>query len=152
MHFYFAYGSNLDLSQMRRRCPESVPVGVAALAGHRLDFTRYSSHWQGGVADVVVDASYEVWGLVYRLSEPDLSLLDRYESYPQGYDRVQVTVQMTTQSVMESVWVYHVAQKRPFMPPHAKYLGIIQAAADRWNFPLHYRRHLEQIAQAQRFV
>lgn len=122
-------------------------MGLASLASHRLDFTRYSQHWQGDVADVVVDTAHEVWGLVYRLSEPDLRSLDRYESYPQGYDRTQVTVQMAAQSAVESAWVYRVVQKRPFMPPHSKYLGIIQAAAERWNFPSHYRHHLEQIAQ-----
>ncbi len=136
MHFYFAYGSNLDLSQMQRRCPESAIVGVASLAGHRLDFTRYSQHWQGGVADVVADAAHEVWGLVYRLSEPDLCLLDRYESYPQGYDRAQVTVQMTAQSATESVWVYHVAQKRPFMPPHSKYSGHYPSGGRSVEFPV----------------
>ncbi len=28
---YFAYGSNLDPAQMRRRCPHSAPLGQAVL-------------------------------------------------------------------------------------------------------------------------
>ncbi|MBE9031627.1 gamma-glutamylcyclotransferase [filamentous cyanobacterium LEGE 11480] len=148
MHFYFAYGSNLDQAQMCRRCPGSKLVGAGALAKHRLDFTRYSKHWQGGVADVVPDVTQEVWGLIYHLSANDLGLLDGYESYPMGYDRTQVTVKIADHSWLESVWVYQVAKKKSFMPPHSKYLGIIQSAAEQWNFPVHYRRHLDQIEKA----
>lgn len=147
MHLYFAYGSNLDLAQMQRRCPDSCLVDVAMLADHRLDFTRYSQHWQGGVADVLPDAQHQVWGLLYQLSAVDLDLLDRYESYPTGYNRTQLNVRLRATQAMQTAWVYQVVQKRPFMSPHDRYLGIIQAAADQWHFPVHYGRYLHQIAQ-----
>ncbi|MDY0002073.1 MAG: gamma-glutamylcyclotransferase family protein [Polyangia bacterium] len=35
---YFAYGSNLDQAQMRRRCPTAAPIGPATLDGWRLAF------------------------------------------------------------------------------------------------------------------
>jgi hypothetical protein len=41
---YFAYGSNLDEVQMRRRCPQAVLVGPARLLGHRLVFSGW---WPG---------------------------------------------------------------------------------------------------------
>ena len=39
---YFAYGSNLDPTQMRRRCPTSAPAGPATLDGWRLAFGGHS--------------------------------------------------------------------------------------------------------------
>ncbi len=40
---YFAYGSNLDLPQMKRRCPSSKLISKGTLSGHRLTFNRFSS-------------------------------------------------------------------------------------------------------------
>lgn len=37
---YFAYGSNLNLDQMARRCPDAEPVGRVRLDGYRLAFRR----------------------------------------------------------------------------------------------------------------
>ena len=36
--FYLAYGSNLDMERMGRRCPYAVPVGVTEIYGYRLLF------------------------------------------------------------------------------------------------------------------
>ena len=78
---YFAYGSNLDLRQMKMRCPLSKLVSKGLLSGHSLTFNKYSSGWDGGVADVIRDKDSEVWGLVFEISESDLEKLDRYEGY-----------------------------------------------------------------------
>lgn len=36
--YYLAYGSNLNLEQMRRRCPTAVKVGTAFIENYRLMF------------------------------------------------------------------------------------------------------------------
>lgn len=54
-HLYFAYGSNLDGAQMRRRCPSARLVGAAILDGYRLGFAGQSAALGGGVATVVRD-------------------------------------------------------------------------------------------------
>ena len=46
---YFAYGSNLDLPQMKRRCPSSKLISKGSLSDYRLTFNRFSSGWDGGV-------------------------------------------------------------------------------------------------------
>ena len=38
--FYLAYGSNLDMERMGRRCPYAVPVGVTEIHGYRLLFKK----------------------------------------------------------------------------------------------------------------
>jgi hypothetical protein len=60
MPLYFVYGSNLDAEQMKRRCPDSKVLVSGCLRGYRLDFTKYSTKWVGGVADVVVAPTEEV--------------------------------------------------------------------------------------------
>ena len=69
---YFAYGSNLDLLQMKRRCPLSKLISKGMLPDYRLTFNRYASGWDGDVADVIQDEGSEVWGLVFEISDSDL--------------------------------------------------------------------------------
>ena len=68
---YFAYGSNLDLLQMKRRCPSSKLISKGSLSGYRLTFNRFSSGWGGGVADVIQAQDSKVWGLVFEISDTD---------------------------------------------------------------------------------
>lgn len=145
--WYFAYGSNLSRTQMRRRCPASRPVGVALLRGYRLAFTRYSSAWEGGVADVVCDEEGSVWGLLYAVSAADLPRLDGYEAYPHGYDRSRCRVEGPTGPVA-NVWVYTVVDKGDFIPPTRQYLSVITSAAAELDLPADYLAFLQSFPTA----
>lgn len=146
MPLYFAYGSNLDVSQMQQRCAAPVRlVAPGCLRGYALAFTAYSSSWAGGVADVVLAPQHEVWGLVYELSLEALARLDVYEGYPHLYTRFQSCV-ATAQGVLRAVWIYTVVNKQAFMPPSARYLDVLRHAARRFDFPEAYRAFLDSIA------
>lgn len=145
MPLYFAYGSNLDVQQMRHRCSEAVRlVAPGCLRGYTLTFNEYSSSWGGGVADVVVAPQQEVWGLVYDVSIVGLEHLDVYEGYPHLYTRFQGAIE-TSRSVLTAVWIYTVVNKQDFIPPSQEYLGILQRAARRFDFPEAYRAFLDGI-------
>ena len=143
----FAYGSNLDLIQMKIRCPSSKIISKGSLSDYRLDFNRYSSGWGGGVADVIPANGSEVWGLVFELSDNDMDRLDFYEGCYKDrtslYERSKVVIN-TPKGPIPDVWLYTVVEKQKFEAPTAKYLGIIKMAAARWNFPSIYQRILEQ--------
>ena len=57
--YYFAYGSNLNRSEMRVRCPGAKPLTPATLAGWRLTFR--------GVADIEPAHDAAVPGALWRL-------------------------------------------------------------------------------------
>ena len=109
---YFAYGSNLDADQMRKRCPSSLPIGRAQLAHHRIDFTHFSRRWQGGAADVVPHSGASVWGVVYELDESDLTRLDRSAT---GYDRVFLRVEIAAGELEDAI-SYTVRSKGSYHP------------------------------------
>ena len=146
---YFAYGSNLDLSQMKIRCPESRLISKGSLSGHSLTFNRFSSGWGGGVADVIQDQDSKVWGLVFEISDSDLERLDRYEGYHKYqtsmYERWKAVID-TPNGQISDVWVYTVVEKQKFVSPTLEYLQIIKDAAVRWNFPKDYQQTLELVA------
>lgn len=145
MSLYFAYGSNLSTDQMKRRVPSSKPLEMGCLKDHRLDFTHHSSGWNGGVADIVPDLGYEIWGLIYELSTDDFQDLDDYEGYPNVYTRSQVAIKTLTSSISD-IWVYTIAKKKKkFIPPTKAYMELIKNAAVELGFPETYCLYLETI-------
>jgi gamma-glutamylcyclotransferase (GGCT)/AIG2-like uncharacterized protein YtfP len=79
---YFAYGANLDLRGIKRRCPKATPVIAASLSGYRLEFRRF--------ATIVAEPRAEVSGALYMLTRNCWHALDAYEG-PE-YDKIKVTV------------------------------------------------------------
>lgn len=70
---YFAYGSNLHVAQMAKRCPSSVFIGTGTLSGYRWQIN------ERGVANVVPADDSSVEGLVYLVNARDVRALDRSE-------------------------------------------------------------------------
>jgi gamma-glutamylcyclotransferase (GGCT)/AIG2-like uncharacterized protein YtfP len=129
---YFAYGSNLSLAQMRRRCPTAVELGRAALPNHRLVFAGHSEAWGGAVAHVARAPGAKVEGMLYVISEQDLEALDRCEGVPFVYDRVVKTV-VDEHGKRRRANVYRLdAELAHEGTPAARYFEVISSA---------YRRH-----------
>ena len=72
-HLYFAYGSNLNLAQMLRRCPTARPICAYRLIDWRLEFRGY--------ADIAPCPDAYVDGALYEIGPSDLTELDQYEGY-----------------------------------------------------------------------
>lgn len=140
---YFAYGSNLNEPQLRRRCPGATLVTVGSLPEFRLGFTVRSTGWNAGAADVVECPGERVWGLVFDMTDQDLASLDRFEGYPDQYGRFMARID-TPQGVLEG-WVYTAASKQAFVPPSRRYVEIMKEAALRHGFPDTYVRMLEGV-------
>jgi hypothetical protein len=51
-NFYFAYGSNLDTSQMEERIGEPISLGRAYAEGFKLVFNVWSPRWYGWAANL----------------------------------------------------------------------------------------------------
>ena len=82
--FYLAYGSNLNLEQMKRRCPTAEVVGTAELKDWWLWF-RGGEH--NAVATIEHKKGFNVPVLIWRLQLQDEMALDRYEGFPFLYHK-----------------------------------------------------------------
>lgn len=140
---YFAYGSNLDEDQMRDRCGDTVIVAAGFLRDFRLAFTRRSSGWCGGVADVVPSPGSQVWGIIYTIPDEGLCALDRHEGYPRHYQRFLASIETSTDTI--DAWTYFVVDKEEFVAPRRQYLDILRAAARQHGFPEAYMRQLDAV-------
>ena len=88
----FAYGSNLEVTQMRARCPSAERLEPAMLRQARLVFRGYSTRWGRAVATLVWDPASVVYGALYRLEPADLARLDAFEGAPFVYQRMRVSL------------------------------------------------------------
>ena len=127
--YYFAYGSSLNQEQMRERCPESQPMFTATLPNYKLVFVGWDRRWRGGVASIKPFRGDRVRGAVYKVPEPCLRRLDRYES---GYDRFKVTVFDEDSEPVEAI-TYIKAGQLEETPPSKEYLAVIQQGLRDWR-------------------
>ncbi|MGY4648702.1 phage replication-related protein YjqB (UPF0714/DUF867 family)/gamma-glutamylcyclotransferase (GGCT)/AIG2-like uncharacterized protein YtfP [Mycobacterium sp. URHB0021] len=97
-HNYFAYGSNICVRQMARRCPDAVDPRPATLADHGWLIN------QRGVATVEPFDGSQVHGVLWQVTDDDLATLDSAEGVPSRYRRDRLTVQ--TDAGSSEAWVY----------------------------------------------
>jgi hypothetical protein len=87
MPLYFAYGSNMDVEAMTRRCPRAKPIGVARLARHQLAVMRE------GWLTAVRNPPGDVHGVLWEVAFADMRALDQYEQLASGlYTKAQQPV------------------------------------------------------------
>jgi gamma-glutamylcyclotransferase (GGCT)/AIG2-like uncharacterized protein YtfP len=141
--YYFAYGSNMNWEQMKRRCPSTQFVCVASLKDYRFAIARHSRLRNCGTANIFGDMGSEVWGIVYDVSDQDLILLDGFED---GYRREKLLVSAGGDSQGSLEVLVYIAEKEETVPlPKPEYKRLIIEGARHWNIPEFYCSMLEQI-------
>ena len=112
---YFAYGSNLNLFQMKRRCKDSVFLKKYELKGYRLNFrSKYRA------ADIEKSKNSLVPGALFEISKSDEKKLDVYEDYPILYKKLYFTYYNKT------VMTYIMVNKTEFRYPTERYLNVVK--------------------------
>jgi len=86
---YVAYGSNMNVDQMRRRCPGARLIGRGMLGGYQLSFRG-----RDGNCHATIDnhAAGTVPVLLWNITPEDEKALDRYEGFPSYYRKERVPV------------------------------------------------------------
>ena len=112
---YFAYGSNLNLFQMKRRCKDSIFLKKYELKGYRLNFrSKYRA------ADIEKSKNSLVPGALFEISKSDEKKLDVYEDYPILYKKIYFTYYNKT------VMTYIMVNKTEFRYPTERYLNVVK--------------------------
>lgn len=93
--FYFAYGSNMCTRNLQKTAPSAVPLGVARLPGHELQFRKTSGRPEEGASSMPFPTGTTesvTWGVLYRMADQDLDALVRLEDGHYGYDPTPLAV------------------------------------------------------------
>ena len=92
MTYYFAYGSNMNHKQMKRRCPTSKFIKRVYLEGYCFVYDGHSKSRNGAVANVIKSNTAKVWGGLFEINEDNLAALDCYEGHPKTYKREEIVI------------------------------------------------------------
>ena len=112
---YFAYGSNLNHFQMKRRCKDSKFLKKINLKGFRLTFrSKYRA------ADIEIKKNSLVPGALFEISKSDEKKLDVYEDYPILYRKHYFKY------YGNKVMTYMMVKKTQFRYPTEKYLNVVK--------------------------
>src|SRR6056300_241782 len=112
---YFAYGSNLNLFQMKKRCKDSVFLKKINLKDFKLTFrSKYRA------ADIEPKKNSIVPGGLFEISKSDKRKLDIYEDYLILYKKYYFT------HYKKKIMTYTMIKKTSFRYPTEKYLNTVK--------------------------
>ena len=127
---YFAYGSNLNHFQMKRRCKDSIFIKKYELKGFRLNFrSKYRA------ADIEKKKNSKVVGAIFEISKSDEKKLDVYEDFPTLYTKIYFKY------YNKKVMSYIMVRKSKFRYPTEKYLNVIKQGYKDCNLDKKYLRN-----------
>jgi gamma-glutamylcyclotransferase (GGCT)/AIG2-like uncharacterized protein YtfP len=139
MPLYFAYGSNMDVDAMARRCPRSKALGLARLERHRLAVMRE------GWLTAVRDSRSAVHGVLWDLALSDIAALDRHEDLSKGLYTKETQPVIAERRPKRAI-VYFGANSGPGVLRPA-YIAEVLAAARSWPLPAEGLAALERVAK-----
>jgi len=123
---YFAYGSNLNHFQMKRRCKDSVFLKKINLINFKLTFrSKYRA------ADIESKKNSIVPGALFEISKSDEKKLDVYEDYPALYKKYYFTY------YGNRVMTYTMTKKTLFAYPTERYLNVVKRGYKDCNLDNH---------------
>lgn len=128
---YIAYGSNLNLKQMKRRCPNSEIYAVGKLNNWEL---VYKGSKTGAHATIVRKKGYSVPVLVWYITDEDEKHLDVYEGYPVYYIKRNVMVNINGSKKKAMVYIMN-DNAKPGIPSDSYVRTIARGYMDN-NFDL----------------
>ena len=112
---YFAYGSNLNHFQMKKRCKDSFFLKKINLKNFKLTFrSKYRA------ADIETKKNSIVPGALFEISKSDEKKLDVYEDFPTLYKKYYFYY------YGKKVMTYTMVKKTLFTFPTERYLNIVK--------------------------
>ena len=112
---YVAYGSNLNIRQMKYRCPTAKLYGTGVIDNYELQF-KGQPH--GAFATIAPKDGSSVPIAVWEIQARDEMSLDRYEGYPSHYFKQNVLVQLDGEEVNSMVYIMNLKMGFGLPSPH----------------------------------
>lgn len=122
--YYIAYGSNLNIRQMRMRCPSARIIGTSEIPDYRLLFKGSQS---GSYLTIEPKEGASVPVAAWEVTASDEQALDRYEGFPSFYYKKEMVLPVkgirSGKIRRRKVFVYIMHEDRPLGLPSHHYLA-----------------------------
>lgn len=128
---YFAYGSNMNPDRMRERGVAFYSRQRLVLPGYSLIFNKIVSTQNAGAANIVPDENGIVEGVLYKITLKGILNLDKFEHYPNQYDRVTL-IALHKGMELSDIYTYIARTETTGegLKPSREYLSHLLAAED----------------------
>ncbi|NNG01833.1 MAG: gamma-glutamylcyclotransferase [Desulfobacteraceae bacterium] len=145
---YFAYGTLLDIDEMRKYCPSAEPTGLMHLKDHRLGFATCAADTGIGGCTLEKVPGYTTVGMLYTMPRSDKDALDAAS----GLDRelwadFPVLLEKPAGGTVSSVTFTIPKTAGPWVPPET-YTAPILRGARQLNLDPAYIEDLQNIIAA----
>ncbi len=120
---YVAYGSNMNITQMRHRCRTAVAVAVGEVKDYCL---RFYGRYGSAVATIEKDKGSSVPVLVWKIRPRDEKSLDIYEGYPHLYRKETVELYINGEQYRGMVYIMNENSAFSYNHPSPFYVRIIE--------------------------
>ena len=118
---YAAYGSNLNLRQMKFRCPGAKLCGTGVIENYELQFKGLPYR---AYATIAPREGCSVPVAIWEISKQNEISLDRYEGFPSHYFKEDVSVNCGGEEI--KAMVYFMNLKMDFGLPSPYYYATVQ--------------------------
>ena len=133
--YYLAYGSNLNIRQMRTRCPEARIIGTAEIPDYHLLFKGSRT---GTYLTIEPKKGAAVPVGVWSVTAADETALDMYEGFPNFYYKAEMTVTVTGiksgKTSRRKAFVYIMHEDRKPGLPSSRYVQTCAAGYRDFGF------------------
>ena len=137
--YYIAYGSNLNVAQMRYRCPNARIIGTSWIDDYHL---LYRGSKSGAYLTIEPMKSARVPVAVWEVTEDDEARLDRYEGFPTFYYKKELELDIigikTGKIRHRTCFVYIMHEDRQLGLPHPIYIGTCKEGYEDFGFDEKY--------------
>ena len=138
---YLAYGSNLNVPQMRRRCPNATIVGTATIPDYQLLFKGSKT---GAYLTIEKKPGSSVPAGVWSVTAHDEMELDVYEGFPNFYYKAEMTVEVkgikSGKKRSRKAFVYIMREERELGTPSQFYVDVCKAGYETFGFDPEFLR------------
>lgn len=137
--YYIAYGSNLNIRQMRMRCPSARIIGTSEIPDYELLFKGSKT---GSYLTIEPKDGSTVPVAAWEVTAEDETALDRYEGYPAFYYKAEMTLPIkgirSGKVRNRKCFVYIMHKDRPLGIPSGYYVATCLEGYDNFEFDEKY--------------
>jgi cation transport regulator ChaC len=137
---YFAYGSNMLSSRIKKRVASAKAIGRAALYDWCVTFSKKSKDGSGK-ANLFQKTGFITWGCLYEIDVNEISKLDKAEK---GYVRTKMIVMKDDKKTAEAeTYISDNLTDNPIA--FDSYKQMLTSGAVEHNLPIEYILYLQQL-------
>lgn len=148
--YYLAYGSNLNVEQMARRCPGAEVVGTAFIEGYELLFKGSKT---GSYLTIEQSPDSRVPVAVWAVNGAHEAALDRYEGFPTFYYKKNFKVKVkypSGRSRTVTAFAYIMHEDHILGCPGQWYVDVCAEGYQFFGFDLQYLRDAVNVSVRRR--